>query len=94
MKRAYQIRSNQLVPVAYNDKRLSVYVPSQLLTRLYKASDAELQEACNAFQQAVGSDDFQILCLTGDENNMQIDDCTAELPAVEVPVDKIYKIDR
>lgn len=94
MKRAYQIVNKHLVPITYSETKLSVYVPSRLLAELYRASEDKLQEAYDTFRQAVNSDDFQILCLTGEDGNMQIDDCTAELPAVEVPVDKIYKIDK
>lgn len=91
--RAYAISDNAFLPVAYTPNKKTIYITNELYIALYRATISKLKEADAAFTADVGTSEYQLVCLVGDNASQSVSNFELRDIVIEVPVSKVYKID-
>lgn len=93
MIRTYVISNNAFLPTLPDSNKKSIYISNELYIALYRAPIAKLKEANQAFTLAAGTQEYQLVCLIGDNESQSISNFELRDIVIEVPVSKVYKID-
>lgn len=93
MIRSYALTDISFTPTVYDPEKKSIYISNELYIALYRASLPKLHEANEVFTKAVGTEDYQLVCLVGDNSDQSVSDFELRDIVIEVPVSKVYKLD-